>query len=98
MKIGGIYQSIFDDIIYIIVDMNKEFVFYYYLTIFVSNVSNSFINLTIENNNNNNNQFSFDKVDSLKDNFDGYLGNLSNINLKQLQTNFKNTDIYNYLY
>ena len=97
MKIGGIYQSIFDDIIYIIVDMNKEFVFYYYLTIFVSNVSNSFINLTIENNNNNN-QFAFDKVDSLKDNFDGYLGNLSNVNLKQLQTNFKNTDIYNYLY
>ena len=44
MKIGGIYQSIFDDIIYIIVDMNKEFVFYYYVTIFVSNVSNSFIN------------------------------------------------------
>ena len=97
MKIGGIYQSIFDDIIYIIVDMNKEFVFYYYLTIFVSNVSNSFINLTIDNNNNNN-QFAFDKVDSLKDNFDGYLGNLSNVNLKQLQTNFKNTDIYNYLY
>lgn len=96
MKIGGIYQSIFDDIIYIIVDMNKEFVFYYYLTIFVSNVSNSFINLTIENNNNG--QFAFDKIDLLKDNFDGYLGNLSNVNLKQLQTNFKNTDIYNYLY
>lgn len=96
MKIGGIYQSIFDDIIYIIVDMNNKFVFYYYLTISISNISNLFINLTIENNNNG--QFAFDKVDSLKDNFDGYLGNLSNVNLKQLQTNFKNTDIYNYLY
>lgn len=96
MKIGGIYQSIFDNIIYIIVDMNNKFVFYYYLTISVSNVSNSFINLTIENNNNG--QFAFDTVHLLKDNFDGYLGNLSNVNLKQLQTNFKNTDIYNYLY
>lgn len=96
MKIGGIYQSIFDDIIYIIVDMNDAFVFYYYLTIFVSNVSNSFINLMIENNNNG--QFAFDKVDSLKDNFDGYLGNLSDLNLEQLQTNLKDTDIYVCLY
>ena len=96
MKIGGIYQSIFDDIIYIIVDMNKEFVFYYYLTIFVSNVSNSFINLTIENNNNG--QFAFDTIHSLKDNLNGYLGNLSNSNLAQLQTNLKDTDIYVYLY
>ena len=110
MKKGGIYQSaenkIFSkhnhNLYFIILDIQSENVYYFYLLMQKEFISNSEINLRLTKERNLNSlnlvNFGYCNRHVFEESIDGYLGQMNEKNRDYLWKEFKKTAIHNYVY
>lgn len=104
IKIGGIYKSKEDnDVYFLILDVDKRYLYDYILIEPFETISNLDINNQLEAVENftdffDINNFSFLTEKSLMKIIDGYLGELTEENLTFIKNTFKTTEIYEKIY
>lgn len=104
IKIGGIYKSKEDnDVYFLILDVDKRYLYDYILIEPFETISNLDINNQLDAVKNftdffDINNFSFLTEKSLMKIIDGYLGELTEENLTFIKNTFKTTEIYEKIY
>lgn len=104
IKIGGIYKSKEDnDVYFLILDVDKRYLYDYILIEPFETISNLDINNQLDAVENftdffDINNFSFLTEKSLMKIIDGYLGELTEENLTFIKNTFKTTEIYEKIY
>ena len=104
IKIGGIYKSKEDnDVYFLILDVDKRYLYDYILIEPFETISNLDINNQLDAVENftdffDINNFSFLTEKSLMKIIDGYLGELTEENLTFIKNSFKTTEIYEKIY